>query len=213
MQAYQKALIEFALERDVLRFGSFTLKSGRNSPYFFNTGLFNTGEALRRLGEAYAQCAVQAGLGFDMLYGPAYKGIPLVSATTMALASEHGIDCPWAFNRKEEKDHGEGGHVVGAPLTGDVLVVDDVISAGTSVAESVMLIESAGARLAGVLVALDRQERGQGAQSATQEVAERHGVPVTPILTLATLMAYLEKRGDRADELAAMQRYRDQYGV
>lgn len=213
MQAYQHALIEFALARDVLRFGSFTLKSGRQSPYFFNTGLFNTGEALRRLGSAYAQRAVDTGLEFDMLFGPAYKGIPLVSAVSIALAAEHGIDCPWAFNRKEEKDHGEGGVTVGAPLTGRVLVVDDVISAGTSVAESVDLIQAAGARLAGVMVALDRQERGQHEHSATQEVAARHGVPVTAILTLDTLMEYLQRKGDRAQDLAAMQDYRARYGA
>ncbi len=213
MQDYQRKLIEFALEREVLRFGEFTLKSGRVSPYFFNTGLFNTGEALQRLGSAYARRAVDAGLDFDMLFGPAYKGIPLVAAVSMALATEHGIDCPWAFNRKEEKDHGEGGVVVGAPLAGRVLVVDDVISAGTSVAESVALIEGAGARLAGVLVALDRQERGQGEHSATQEVAGRHGVPVTAILTLETLMAYLAEQPDGADRLVAMRGYRERYGV
>ncbi len=213
MQAYQHALIDFALARDVLRFGSFTLKSGRQSPYFFNTGLFSTGEALRRLGSAYAQRAVDAGLAFDMLFGPAYKGIPLVSAVSIALATDHGIDCPWAFNRKEEKDHGEGGVVVGAPLAGRVLIVDDVISAGTSVAESVGLIEAAGAELAGVLVALDRQERGRHAQSATQEVASRHGVPVTAILTLDTLMEYLERAGDRPADLAAMRDYRSRYGA
>ena len=213
MQGYQRELIDFALAREVLRFGDFTLKSGRQSPYFFNTGLFNTGEALRRLGAAYAQRAIEAELSFDMLFGPAYKGIPLVSAVSIALAAEHGVDCPWAFNRKEAKDHGEGGVIVGASLTGRVLVVDDVISAGTSVAESVALIESAGAQLAGVLVALDRQERGQGAASATQEVASRYGVPVTAILTLETLMEYLAGRPDGAERLAAMRRYRDRYGV
>ncbi len=213
IKTYQRSLIEFALEREVLRFGEFTLKSGRVSPYFFNTGLFNTGEALRRLGSAYAQRAVEAGLEFDMMYGPAYKGIPLVSAVSMALAGEHGIDCPWAFNRKEAKDHGEGGMIVGAPLAGRVLVVDDVISAGTSVAESVALIESAGAELAGVLVALDREERGQGEQSATQEVAARHGVPVTAILTLHTLMDYLAEQPDGARRLEAMQGYQARYGV
>ncbi len=214
MQAYQRDLIEFALARDVLRFGEFTLKSGRQSPYFFNTGLFNTGEALQRLGAAYARCAVESAPPFDMLFGPAYKGIPLISATAMALSLDHGMDCPWAFNRKEAKDHGEGGRVVGAPLSGRVLVVDDVISAGTSVAESVALIESAGARLAGVLVALDRQEKGQGERSATQDVAELHGVPVTAILTLETLMDYLEHQHGGADpRLAAMRQYQARYGV
>ena len=213
MQDYQRDLIDFALERDVLRFGDFQLKSGRQSPYFFNTGLFNTGEALARLGSAYARRAVEAAPAFDMLFGPAYKGIPLVAATASALAREHQRDCPWAFNRKEEKDHGEGGTVVGAPLSGRVLVVDDVISAGTSVAESVDLIEAAGATLAGVLVALDRQERGQAERSATEEVAARHGVPVTAILTLDTLMGYLADRPGREDQLAAMARYRAEYGV
>ena len=213
MQSYQQALIDFALDRQVLRFGTFTLKSGRQSPYFFNTGLFSSGEALRRLGSAYARRIVDAALPFDMVFGPAYKGIPLVSALSVALAADHGIDCPWAFNRKEEKDHGEGGSVVGAPLAGRVLIVDDVISAGTSVAESVALIESAGATIAGVLVALDRQERGQNARSATREVAERHDVPVTAILTLDTLMEYLEHCDDRADDLAAMRDYRARYGA
>lgn len=216
MQSYQQALIDFALDRQVLRFGAFTLKSGRQSPYFFNTGLFSSGEALRRLGSAYARRIVDAGLPFDMVFGPAYKGIPLVSALSVALAADYGIDCPWAFNRKEEKAHGEGGSVVGAPLAGRVLIVDDVISAGTSVAESVELIESAGATIAGVLVALDRQERGQddqSARSATQEVAERHAVPVTAILNLDTLMEYLERRGDRADDLVAMRDYRARYGA
>lgn len=213
MRPYQRDLIRFALDRGVLRFGEFTLKSGRRSPYFFNTGLFDSGEALRRLGHGYAQAALDAGLGFDMLFGPAYKGIPLVAATAMALAELAGRDLPWAFNRKEEKDHGEGGRLVGAPLRGRVLVVDDVISAGTSVAESAALIEAAGARLAGVLVALDRQERGAGARSATREVAERHGVPVTAILDLDTLTEYLRERGDAADVLATIDAYRTRYGA
>lgn len=214
IQDYQRDLIEFALEREVLRFGEFTLKSGRQSPYFFNTGLFNTGEALHRLGSAYARRAIEADIGFDMIFGPAYKGIPLVSAMSVALAAEHGRDCPWAFNRKEAKDHGEGGVIVGAPLAGRVLVVDDVISAGTSVAESVALIESAGAELAGVLVALDRQEQGLNEKrSATQEVSDRHGVAVTAILTLDGLMEYLREQGNRDDDLAAMQRYRAAFGA
>ena len=169
---------------------------------------------MQRLGAAYARCAVESAPPFDMLFGPAYKGIPLISATAMALSLDHGMDCPWAFNRKEAKDHGEGGRVVGAPLSGRVLVVDDVISAGTSVAESVALIEAAGARLAGVLVALDRQEKGQGERSATQEVAELHGVPVTAILTLDTLMDYLEQQHGPTDpRLAALRRYQARYGV
>jgi orotate phosphoribosyltransferase len=213
MQGYQQDLIDFALAREVLRFGRFTLKSGRESPYFFNTGLFHSGEALHRLGAAYARRLMDSGLGFDMVFGPAYKGIPLVSALAMALATGHGVDCPWAFNRKEAKDHGEGGSVVGAPLAGRVLIVDDVISAGTSVAESVALIEAAGATLAGVLVALDRQERGQREQSATREVAARHGVPVIAILTVDTLMDYLAGQPGRADDLAAMRDYRTRYGA
>lgn len=213
MQGYQQDLIDFALAREVLRFGTFTLKSGRESPYFFNTGLFHSGEALHRLGSAYARRLIDSGLGFDMVFGPAYKGIPLVAAVSMALATAHGVDCPWAFNRKEAKAHGEGGSVVGAPLAGRVLIVDDVISAGTSVAESVALIEAAGATLAGVLVALDRQERGQREQSATQEVAARHGVPVIAILDVDTLMDYLARQPDRADDLAAMRDYRARYGA
>lgn len=213
MKAYQQELIEFALARGVLRFGDFTLKSGRQSPYFFNTGLFDSGQALHILGRAYAQAAVEAGLQYDMLFGPAYKGIPIVSAAAIALAAEHQLDIPYAFNRKEEKQHGEGGTLVGAPLTGAVLVIDDVISAGTSVAESVALIEAAGARLAGVLIALDREERGSGERSATAEVVARYGVPVTPILTLRTLMEFLQQQPGKAHHLAAMQSYRQRYGV
>lgn len=212
MQPYQRQLIEFALARGVLRFGDFTLKSGRQSPYFFNTGLFDSGQALYLLGQAYAQAAMDARLEFDMLFGPAYKGIPIVSATAIGLAATHQQDIPYAFNRKEEKDHGEGGMIVGAPLQGAVLVVDDVISAGTSVAESVTLIEAAGARLAGVLVALDRQEKGSAERSATEEVAARYGVPVTPILTLSTLMEFLSERPDGAEQLKAMKAYQSRYG-
>lgn len=213
MKAYQQELIEFSLARGVLRFGDFTLKSGRQSPYFFNTGLFDSGQALHILGRAYAQAAVDANLQYDMLFGPAYKGIPIVSAAAIALAAEHQRDTPYAFNRKEEKQHGEGGTLVGAPLSGAVLVVDDVISAGTSVAESVALIEAAGARMAGVLIALDREERGSGERSATAEVAARYGVPVTPILTLRTLMEFLRQQPGEAHHLAAMQSYQQRYGV
>ena len=212
MQGYQRELIDFALAREVLRFGDFTLKSGRQSPYFFNTGLFNTGEALRRLGAAYAQRAIEAELSFDMLFGPAYKGIPLVSAVSIALAAEHGVDCPWAFNRKEAKDHGEGGVIVGASLTGRVLVVDDVISAGTSVAESVALIESAGAQLAGVLVALDRQERGDGPLSAVQAIRTQYQIPVHSIVTLDDLIDYIGHDPGAGETLAALAQYREDYG-
>ncbi|HKJ95948.1 MAG TPA: orotate phosphoribosyltransferase [Gammaproteobacteria bacterium] len=213
MQDYQREFIRFALDRDVLRFGEFRLKSGRVSPYFFNAGLFNTGESLARLGHAYAQAIVDSGIPFDMLFGPAYKGIPLAAATAVALALEFGRDVPFAFNRKEAKDHGEGGNIVGAPLAGRVLVVDDVISAGTSVRESVALIEAAGAALAGVAIALDRQERGAGTQSAVQEVEASHGAPVTAIIDLDTLVAFLQEQGGREEELAAVAAYRDTHGV
>ncbi|MGD8429808.1 MAG: orotate phosphoribosyltransferase, partial [Ectothiorhodospiraceae bacterium] len=179
MLTYQRQFIQFALDRGVLRFGDFTLKSGRRSPYFFNAGLFNSGGALARLGEYYARAVMDAGVEFDMLFGPAYKGIPLAAATAIALSEHFQRDVPYAFNRKEAKDHGEGGNVVGAPLAGRVLVVDDVISAGTSVGESQEIIRASGAEMAGVLIALDRQERGAGERSAVQEVEARLHVPVT----------------------------------
>jgi orotate phosphoribosyltransferase len=213
MQEHQREFIRFALERDVLRFGEFTLKSGRISPYFFNAGLFDSGAALARLGEFYARAIVAADLRFDMLFGPAYKGIPLAAATAIGLATECGRDVPFAFNRKEAKDHGEGGNLVGAPLRGGVLVVDDVISAGTSVRESLALIEQAGARLAGVVIALDRQERGQFELSAVQEVRREHGVPVVAIADLDALTAYLREGNRHADALAAVEAYRGRYGV
>ncbi len=191
MQAYQREFIDFALECGVLRFGEFKLKSGRISPYFFNSGLFNSGGRLARLGEFYAQAICASALGFDMLYGPAYKGIPLVAATAIALAKKHDRDLPYAFNRKEAKDHGEGGAIIGGPLHGRVLIVDDVISAGTSVGESVDIVIKAGATPAGVVIALDRQERGQGTASAVQEVETRHGLRVLSIAKLETLIAYL----------------------
>src|SRR5574337_2078112 len=193
MQDYQCEFLDFALRRGVLRFGEFTLKSGRQSPYFFNAGLFNSGAALAALGRFYAQAIVASGMRFDMLFGPAYKGIPLVAVTAAALAEHHGRDLPWCFNRKETKDHGEGGQLVGAPLAGRVLIVDDVITAGTAVRESLALIRAAGATPAGVLVALDRQERGQGELSATQELAREHGVPVFAIVGLADLMERSEE--------------------
>ncbi len=209
---YKHAFLDFALEQGVLRFGEFTLKSGRVSPYFFNTGLFNTGGSLGRLGQFYARALLAEGPPFDMLYGPAYKGIPLASAVGIALAAE-GRDLPWAFNRKEAKDHGEGGLLVGAPLQGRVLVVDDVISAGTSVRESVAIIEAAGATLAGVAIALDRQERGSGSNSAVQQVTAELGVPVVAIANLDDLVRWLEIKGDREAELSAIRRYRDRYGA
>jgi orotate phosphoribosyltransferase len=213
MQDYQREFLDFAIATGVLRFGSFTLKSGRQSPYFFNSGLFNSGASLARLGRYYASAIADSGIDYDMLFGPAYKGIPLVAATVIALADEHGRDVPYAFNRKEAKDHGEGGMTVGAPLAGRVLVVDDVISAGTSVRESVAIIQNAGAELAGVAISLDRQERGQGSTSAIQEVESSYGVKVASIVGLADLIEYLGDKQDMAGDLDAVRAYRKQYGV
>lgn len=209
---FRQDFIEFALDCQVLRFGEFTTKAGRLSPYFFNAGLFNDGKALGRLAEFYAKAAEAGGVSFDMLFGPAYKGIPLVATITMAMA-QRGHNFPFAFNRKEVKDHGEGGNIVGAALKGRVLIVDDVISAGTSVRESVELIRSAGATPAGVLIALDRQERGQGELSAVQEVQRDYGIPVVAVAGLGDLMAYLEHHPEFASHRAAVARYREQYGV
>ena len=213
MQDYKREFLDFAIEIGVLRFGSFTLKSGRQSPYFFNSGLFNTGRSLARLGRYYASAIMASGIGFDLLFGPAYKGIPLAAATAIALADHHGRDVPYAFNRKEAKDHGEGGTTVGASLQGRVLVIDDVISAGTSVRESVSIIESTGAQLAGVVISLDRQERGRGETSAIQEVESTFGVQVASIVTLSDLIEYLEPLDDKHAELEAIRAYREQYGV
>ncbi|TBR35782.1 MULTISPECIES: orotate phosphoribosyltransferase [Dyella] len=213
MHDYQRDFIDLTLQRDVLRFGEFTLKSGRLSPYFFNMGRIDTGAALARLGRAYASALVNSGLQIDMLFGPAYKGIPLAAATAIALADEHGRDLPWAYNRKEAKDHGEGGVLVGAPLTGRVLIVDDVMTAGTAVRESLALIRAQGATPAGVLIALDRQERGQGALSAAQEVTADYGIPVIAITSLTDVMAYTGERPDLADHYARLLAYRDTYGV
>lgn len=213
MHDYQRDFIELTLQRDVLRFGEFTLKSGRLSPYFFNMGRIDSGAALARLGRAYAAALVNSGVAVDMLFGPAYKGIPLAAATAIALADEHRRDLPWAYNRKEAKDHGEGGVLVGAPLQGRVLIVDDVMTAGTAVRESLALIRAQGATPAGVLIALDRQERGTGERSAAQEVAADYGIPVIAITSLADVMAYAGERPELADEYARLMAYRERYGV
>src|SRR5688572_29309813 len=205
------SFIELCLRLGVLRFGEFKLKSGRLSPYFFNAGSFNTGGGLGELGRHYAEAIHKSAWPFDVLFGPAYKGIPLVAAASIALADRHGRDVPWAFNRKEAKQHGEGGNIVGTPLRGRVLIVDDVITAGTAIREAVEIISAAGAQPVGVIVALDRQERGQGHLSAVQEVEQTLSLPVTSILKLADLIGYLETSGNAA-ELAAVRRYRGEYG-
>ncbi len=209
---HQPDFIRLCLDLGVLRFGEFTLKSGRVSPYFFNAGLFNTGHAIAGLGRWYARAAALSGLDFDMLFGPAYKGIPLVTATAAALAEHEKMDLPFAFNRKEAKDHGEGGTIVGAPLKGRVLIVDDVITAGTAIRESVEVIRAQGATPAGVLIALDREERGQGERSAVQEVQETLGLPVVSVLRLRDLLSHLENTGDTS-VFQAVRAYRDRYGV
>ena len=214
MHSYQTEFIELARQYDVLKFGEFTLKSGRISPYFFNAGAFDSGAALAALGRCYAQCIVDAGVEFDVLLGPAYKGIPLAAATAVALADAHGRDVPFAYNRKEAKAHGEGGNLVGAPLAGRGLVIDDVITAGTAVREVIGLIEAAGAALAGGVIGLDRQERGSGELSAVQEVERTSGAPVFGIITLADLIEYLQASGaGPAGALVNMQDYRSRYGV
>ena len=210
---YQYEFIEFAIEAGVLGFGDFTLKSGRISPYFFNSGLFNTGRQLARLGRFYAQAIVDSGIQFDVLFGPAYKGIPLAATASIALADHHDRNVPWCFNRKEAKDHGEGGNLVGAGLTGGVLIIDDVITAGTAIREAVDIIQAAGATPAGVVIALDRQERGRDARSAIQEVEETLGVRVISILKLEHLAQYLQDRTDRTEEVVKILAYRAQYGV
>ena len=211
--AYQSDFIDLCVRLGVLRFGSFTLKSGRESPYFFNAGLFSSGAAIAAVGRAYAAALSASGLKFDMLFGPAYKGIPLATIAAAALAEHAGRDLPFAFNRKEIKDHGEGGSIVGAPLNGRVLIVDDVITAGTAIRESIDTIQAAGAQPAGVLLALDRQERGpQGRLSAVQEVRDQYGIPVVAVVNLADLMQHVSQLG-RKDDLARMQAYRERYGL
>ncbi|QFY88571.1 orotate phosphoribosyltransferase [Magnetovirga frankeli] len=212
MQDYQREFLDFALGAGVLRFGQFSLKSGRVSPYFFNAGLFNTGACLARLGRFYAQAIVASGIDFDLLFGPAYKGIPLAAVTAAALAEQHGRDLPYAFNRKEAKDHGEGGNIVGHALSGRVLIIDDVITAGTAIRESMDIIQAQQARPAGVVIALDRQERGQGQRSAIQEVEQEFGIPVISIVTLDQLVEYLGEKSEAAN-LERILAYRAQYGV
>jgi orotate phosphoribosyltransferase len=213
MASYQQEFIQFALQRGVLRFGEFVLKSGRKSPYFFNSGLFDSGGSLARLARFYATAIAASDLEFDMLYGPAYKGIPLVAAVAMAFDDEHGLDFPYCFNRKEIKDHGEGGATVGAALGGRVLIVDDVISAGTSIRESVTLIRAAGAIPVAAAISLDRQERGTGHLSAIQELEQALGLRVISIVCLEDLVEHLENNADMTDELQRLRAYRESYGA
>lgn len=218
MNDYQIAFIDLALSRGALRFGRFTLKSGRESPYFFNAGLLSDGEAMVGLGRCYAGALAASGLPFDMLFGPAYKGIPLVTATAIALAERHGRSVPYAFNRKEAKTHGEGGNLVGSPLAGRVVIVDDVISDGAAKRESIELIRGAGAEPAGVLLALDREERGAGERSAVEELQERYGIPCVSVVTLGQLIEALasapgEATRISAEQLTSLKRYRERYGV
>jgi len=212
MQDYQRRFIDLAIQRKALCFGEYELKSGRISPYFFNAGLFNSGAALAALGESYAAALADSGVDYDMLFGPAYKGIPLVSATALSVAAQSGRDVPYCFNRKEAKSHGEGGSLVGAPLQGRVVIVDDVITAGTAIREVMALLEESEAEAAAVLIGLNRQERGQGELSAIQEVERDYGVPVISIVALEQIIQYLDESGDTAN-LDAVQQYRTQYGV
>jgi len=217
MKDYQREFIEFALAKQVLRFGEFTLKSGRTSPYFFNAGLFNTGGDLARLGRFYAQALADSNIEFDLLFGPAYKGIPIATTTAVALADHHNMDMPYCFNRKEAKTHGEGGSLVGSPLQGKIMLVDDVITAGTAIRESMEIIKAHGAELSGVLIALDRQEKGQGELSAIQEVERDFGTQVIAIVTLADVVTYLEEKIETQPELvpslASINKYRERYGI
>ncbi|EKH9201435.1 orotate phosphoribosyltransferase [Vibrio parahaemolyticus] len=213
MKAYQREFIEFALEKEVLKFGEFTLKSGRKSPYFFNAGLFNTGRDLARLGRFYAAALADSGIEFDVLFGPAYKGIPIATTTAVALADHHDIDTPYCFNRKEAKNHGEGGNLVGSALEGRIMLVDDVITAGTAIRESMEIIQANGADLAGVLVAIDRQEKGKGELSAIQEVERDFGCAIISIVSLTDLVTFLEEKGTDKEHLEAVKAYRAEYGI
>jgi orotate phosphoribosyltransferase len=213
MKDYQREFIEFALSKQVLRFGEFTLKSGRTSPYFFNAGLFNTGRDLARLGRFYAAALQDSKIDYNLLFGPAYKGIPIATTTAVALADSYDIDMPYCFNRKEAKTHGEGGSLVGSALEGKVMLVDDVITAGTAIRESMEIIKAHGAELSGVLIALDRQEKGRAELSAIQEVERDFNTKVISIVTLADLIRYLEEKPDMADSLANIKKYREDYGI
>ena len=212
MADFRKDFIAFCLEQGVLKFGRFVTKSGRTTPYFFNAGLFSTGSSLERLAQFYAKAILASGIQFDMLFGPAYKGIVLAAGAAVALARE-GRDVPFAYNRKESKDHGEGGKLVGAPLSGRVLIVDDVLTAGTAVGESLDVISSQGATPAGVVISLDRMERGAGELSAIQEIEKRHGIPVVSIATLDDLLGFLGDKGEFRNDLEAIKEYRQRYGV
>ena len=215
MQDYQQEFLEFVIDNGILRFGEFTLKSGRVSPYFFNAGLFDSGTKLAFLARCYAAAIVDAGVDFDVLFGPAYKGIPLAAATAMALASGHAIDKPYCYNRKEAKDHGEGGSIVGASLAGEVLIIDDVITAGTAIREAAALLEAQGATLKAIAVAMDRQEKGTGELSAIQEIERLYQIRVVSIITLGDIIAWLEQCGDSQlqQHLEAVAAYRARYGV
>ncbi|PKH03828.1 orotate phosphoribosyltransferase [Psychromonas sp. MB-3u-54] len=213
MKDYQKEFIEFALEKQVLKFGQFTLKSGRTSPYFFNAGLFNSGRDLARLGRFYAAALMDSGIDYDLLFGPAYKGIPIATTTAVALSNDYDLDVPYCFNRKEAKTHGEGGSLVGSELQGKIMLVDDVITAGTAIRESMDIIQAHHAQLAGVLIALDRQEKGRAELSAIQEVERDYGAKVISIVKLSDLITYLEAKPEMQEHLAAVKTYREQYGI
>lgn len=213
MKAYQREFIEFALEKEVLKFGEFTLKSGRTSPYFFNAGLFNTGRDLARLGRFYAAALVESGIDYDVLFGPAYKGIPIATTAAVALADHHDTDKPYCFNRKEAKNHGEGGNLVGSALEGRIMLVDDVITAGTAIRESMEIIQANGADLAGVLVAIDRQEKGKGELSAIQEVERDFGCSIISIVSLTDLISFLEEKGGNTEQLESVKAYRAEFGI
>ena len=212
-QRFQQDFIELALECDVLQFGEFELKSGRISPYFFNAGKFSTGGAVARLGRCYAAALQASGVQVDMLFGPAYKGIPLVSTTAIAMSEQHGVDLPFAFNRKEAKTHGEGGNIVGAPLAGDVVVIDDVMTAGTAIRESMAILNKSGARGVGVVIGLDRCERGDGERSAVQQVEQDWGLTVASVVSLHDIIAWVESNPEMAQHRDALEQYRERYGV